>query len=410
MSKKFLAITLGILTAVGGFVDIGDLVESGVVGARYGMALVWVTALGVLGICLYADMSGRIVAVSGRPVFDLIRERLGPRMALLNLVGSFLITLLTVSAEIGGVALAIELASGVDRLIWVLPIGVLVWLVVWKVGFEKMETGFGIGGLAIAVFAVAVFFLHPDWSSLGAQIAGIAPPPDQALPTYAYHAVALFASAMTPYEVFFFSSGGVEEGWTVKDLPVQRANVLLGFPLGGLLALGVMACAAVVLFPAGVDVSQLSQIVLPVTLALGTAGLVIVLIGIFAATFGAALETGLSSGYMLAQYFGWEWGKRRRPRDAARFHVAVAGGLLLAVIVVQTGIDPVGLTEISLIFSAVALPLTYLPVLIVANDREYLGEHANKRFSNVVGFAMLVVIAVAAVVAIPLMIFTGAGQ
>ena len=116
MSKRFLAITLGILTAVGGFVDIGDLVESGVVGARYGMALLWVTVLGVIGICAYAEMSGRIVAVTGRPVFDLIRERLGPRAALANLVGSFLITLLTVSAEIGGVALAIELGSGITRL------------------------------------------------------------------------------------------------------------------------------------------------------------------------------------------------------------------------------------------------------------------------------------------------------
>ena len=410
MSKKLLAVTLGILTAVGGFVDIGDLVEGGVVGARYGMAMVWVTVLGVLGICVYADMSGRIVAVSGRPVFDLIRERLGPRMALLNLAGSFLTTLLTVGAEIGGVALAIELASGVDRLVWVFPIGVLVWLVVWRVGFERMETGFGLAGLAIGVFAVAIFFLHPGWSSLGAQIARIAPPADQALPTYAYHAVALFASAMTPYEVFFFSSGGVEEGWKVKDLPVQRANVLLGFPLGGLFAIAVMACAATVLFPAGVDVSRLSQIVLPVTLALGTAGLVIVLIGIFAATFGAALETGLSSGYMLAQYFGWDWGKRRAPRNAARFHVTVAACLLVAVLVVQSGIDPVGLTEITLIFSAVALPLTYLPVLIVANDREYLGKHANGRFSNIVGVVMLVVVAIAAVAAIPLMIFTGAGQ
>lgn len=191
---------------------------------------------------------------------------------------------------------------------------------------------------------------------------------------------------------------------------MQRANVLLGFPLGGLLALAVMACAAVVLFPAGVDVSQVSQIVLPVTLALGTAGLVIVLIGIFAATFGAALETGLSSGYMLAQYFGWDWGKRRRPRNAARFHVTVGAGLLLAVLVVQTGIDPVELTEVSLIFSAVTLPLTYLPVLIVANDREYLGEQANRHFSNILGIGMLVVIAVAALAAIPLMIFTGVGQ
>lgn len=35
---------------------------------------------------------------------------------------------------------------------------------------------------------------------------------------------------MTPYEVFFFSSGGVEEGWSRQDLMEARANVLVGFP------------------------------------------------------------------------------------------------------------------------------------------------------------------------------------
>ncbi|GLZ43667.1 hypothetical protein [Actinokineospora sp. NBRC 105648] len=58
--------------------------------------------LGVIGICVYAEMSGRVAAVSGRPVFDLVRERLGPRVALANLLGSYLVTLTTLAAEIGG--------------------------------------------------------------------------------------------------------------------------------------------------------------------------------------------------------------------------------------------------------------------------------------------------------------------
>ncbi|MFC3897478.1 hypothetical protein ACFOWZ_38895 [Lentzea rhizosphaerae] len=37
-------------------------------------------------------------------MFDLVRERLGPRAALANLAGSYLVTLLTLSAEIGGVS------------------------------------------------------------------------------------------------------------------------------------------------------------------------------------------------------------------------------------------------------------------------------------------------------------------
>ena len=40
----------------------------------------------------------------------------------------------------------------------------------------------------------------------------------------------------------------------------------------------------------------------------------------------------------------------------------------------MTGIDPVLLTEYSVIFSVVALPLTYLPILLVANDKAYMGR------------------------------------
>lgn len=66
-------------------------------------------------------------------------------------------------------------------------------------------------------------------------------------------------------------------------------------------------------------------------------------------------------------------------------------------------------TEYSVVFSAVALPLTYLPILIVANDPQYMGRHVNGRGVNAVAMVYLVVILVASLAAIPLMIVTGAG-
>src|SRR5690606_11529723 len=130
--KKLWGMTLGVLTAIGGFVDIGDIVTNGTIGARYGLGLLWVLALGVLGICVFAEMSGRVVAVSGSPVYDLIRDKLGPGAALANLLASFLVTLLTLTAQIGGIALVVELASGVPHVVWVLPIVLGLWFVVWR--------------------------------------------------------------------------------------------------------------------------------------------------------------------------------------------------------------------------------------------------------------------------------------
>lgn len=63
-----------------------------------------------------------------------------------------------------------------------------------------------------------------------------------------------------------------------------------------------------------------------------------------------------------------------------------------------------------MVFSAIALPLTYLPILIVANAPEYMGEHVNGRLTNALGSVYLVIIVVASLAAIALMIVTGAGQ
>ena len=75
-----------------------------------------------------------------------------------------------------------------------------------------------------------------------------------------------------------------------------------------------------------------------------------------------------------------------------------------------TTADPIMLTEYSVVFSAVALPLTYFPILVVANDHTYMGRHVNGRLANTLGTVYLVVVLVAALAAIPLMIVTRAGQ
>jgi Mn2+/Fe2+ NRAMP family transporter len=408
--KRLFAVALGILTAIGGFLDIGDLVTNAVVGSRFGLALVWVIPVGVLGICLFAQMSGRVAAVSGRATFEIIRERLGPRGAAANLSASFFINLMTLTAEIGGVALAVQLATDVSQMLWIPLAAFAVWVVVWRVKFTVMENATGLLGLCLIVFAISVVALHPDWGQLWHQASAPAVPESESAATYWYFTIGLFGAAMTPYEVFFFSSGAVEEHWTVEDLGRSRLNVLVGFPLGGFLSIAVASCAAIVLLPNQVEVTSLSQTVLPVAAAGGKVALAFALVGIVAATFGAALETTLSGGYILAQFLGWTWGKFRRPAEAARFHVVMLVAVVAGAAVLFTGIDPIQVTEYSVVFSAIALPLTYLPILIVANDPAYMGEHTNGRVTNVLGSLYLVIILAASLAAIPLMIVTGAGQ
>jgi Mn2+/Fe2+ NRAMP family transporter len=221
-------------------------------------------------------------------VFDLVRDRLGPRVALANLGASVFVNFLTLIAEVAGIALALELATSVNYLLWIPVTAFLVWIVIWRVKFETMERIFGLLGLLLVAFAVAVWRLGPDWSGILDQAMHPSVPHGEGHPTYFYYAIALFGAAMTPYEVFFFSSGAVEEHWTIKDLGKSRLNVVVGFPLGGILSLAIAACAAMVLLPHQIEVTSLSQTVMPVVAAGGKLALAFAIIGIVAATFGAA--------------------------------------------------------------------------------------------------------------------------
>lgn len=407
--KKIFEVFLGVLTAFGGFVDIGDLVANAETGARFGMRLAWVVGVGVIGIVVYAEMAGRVATMSKRPVFDVVRERLGARWALVNLGASFFINLLTIAAEIGGLALVIELVTSINYLLWVPLMAIAVWIVLWKLKFSIMEKVFGLSGLALIVTAVALWRLDPGFGDTLAAARHFGPPPAEGWAVYGFFAIALLGAAMTPYEVFFFSSGAVEEKWTPKDLNINRANVYLGFPLGGLLSLAIMGGAAKVFQPRGISVSHLSQVTLPVSMTLGKVGLVLLLFGMFAAIFSAALETSLSAGYTVAQYFGWQWGTFVRPREAARFHLVVIVSICAGVLIALSTIDPIKVTEYSIVLAAAALPLTYLPILVVANDPAYMKDKTNSKFLNAVAFTYLVILVVVALATIPLMIWTKAG-
>jgi Mn2+/Fe2+ NRAMP family transporter len=407
--KRFLGVFLGVLTAIGGFVDMGDLVANAETGARFRYGLAWVVVVGVIGICVYAEMAGRVAAVSGRAVFDLVRERLGPGVGLANLLASFFINFLTLTAEIAGVAYAISLVVSVNYILLLPVAAFLVWVVIWRLPFEMMENLFGLLGLALIVVVVTVFRIGPDWGHIFDQVAHPSIPHSESVFTYAYFGIALFGAAMTPYEVFFFSSGAVEEHWGRRDLLLEKTNVFIGFPLGGLLSLGLMFGSALILAPRHISVDSLTQVALPTAAIVGRLGLAVLLLGIFAATFGAALETALSAGYTVSQYLGWQWGKFVRPTEAPRFHALVLLSILAALMFAATGVDPVKVTEYSIVLSAAALPLTYFPILVVANDPDYMGEHVNGRFGNAVASVYFVILVIVSVATIPLMIVTKAG-
>jgi Mn2+/Fe2+ NRAMP family transporter len=403
--KKVFQVALGIIAAIGGFVDIGDLVFNVQAGARFGYQLLWAVPVGVIGIMVFAEMSGRVAAIHKKANFELVRERYSPRLGLATLVASLVLCFLTLAAELGGVGIVLTLFFDGPEQTFML-IGVLVLLAAsWFMSFDLIERVFGYGGLALLVFVVAALDAHPDWHAVRQGFT----PEAQDAAIYWYFVVGLIAAAFMPYEIYFYSSGAKEEGWDEQDLGVNRANAFIGYGLGGLLSVALLITAAQVFNPIGVDPAHLGTVALGAQAQLGETGLLLAMVGILFAVGGAAIDTCFSGAYNLAQFRGWKWGKREGHRGAPRWTITWIALFLGGYGVIATGIDPVELTEYAVVLSVLALPLTYLPILLVARDRRLMGDHANGLFANVVGWFYFGVICVLTVAAPVLLVMTNAG-
>jgi Mn2+/Fe2+ NRAMP family transporter len=228
-----LELFLGLMSSLGGFVDIGELVFALQGGAKYNYSLLWVLVVGTIGIIIYAEMAGRIAAVLRKPTFEIIRERNGHASGLAVLVASNLVNLVTCAAEIGGIALVLQMMFGGEYRLMIVAGAGLLLLIVFALKFEWLERLFGLLGLALLVYAWAAVSLQPNWREVAHGLLPGPPPADSpGLLVYVYFAVGIFSSVLMPYEIYFYSSGAIEEKWTPKDLPTNFLNSAIGFTLG----------------------------------------------------------------------------------------------------------------------------------------------------------------------------------
>jgi manganese transport protein len=409
--KKLLGITLGIMTALGGFVDLGQIVFTMQAGALFGYSLLWAIALGTAAIIVYMEMCGRVAIVAKEPVFSVVRTSLGFRWGLATMIGSNLLNLITCAAELGGIAIVLRLLTGWPEKLLLIGSAVSLLLIIALLRFQWIERIFGLTGLLLIVFAVSAVSLRPDWTQLAHGFVPSLPHRDtkEAL-LYAYFAVGIFSALLMEYEVHFYSSGAIEEDWTPSDMGENFLVAALGSVLGAVLTTALLVVAVLIFLPRGIFPRILSTTIMTGAFPFGPKALVLALLGTMACVAGAAVETALSGAYNLCQFFNLPWGKNRRAKSVPIFTASWMGMFVLALLIGISGVKPLQLVNISIVFGMAIMPLTYYPILRVAADKNIMGKHVNSKADTILGTIFMVLISVAAIAAIPLMIVTHSGQ
>ncbi|MGH7650240.1 MAG: Nramp family divalent metal transporter [Gemmatimonadaceae bacterium] len=403
--KKFLQIALGVITSIGGFLEVGSVVTAAQGGASFGYQLLWAILLGTICLIFLVEMSGRLSAVSKHTIVDAMRERFGFPFFSVVALGIVLIAFMVLVAELGGIGLALQILTGIGFPWWAIPVSFVVWILMWKGTLSFIENGASLLGLVTLSFAVAAVKLHPQWSSVGHGFIPSMPSDQKA--KYGFIAVSILGASITPYLMYFYSSGAIEDEWDETYVPINRVISVFGMSLGGLLSMAVLICGAVALQPRGIHVDKFAQAALLMTTALPRWGFILFALSMVFACLGAALEISLAISYFFAQGLGWNWSENIDPSRDARFAFTYTIIILLGAVPLLFGLDPVKITMMSMALTSATLPLAIVPFLFLMNDPIYLGDHRNGWVSNTVVAIVILISFVLAIISIPLEIVGG---
>lgn len=406
--KRISQLLLGILTSIGGFVDAGTIATAVGAGAVFGLGLSWSLALGTLAVVLLVEMSGRLAAVSEKTYAASIRERFGFTYYLAPLTSEIIANTLLLAANIGGMAMGISLLTGIRWNLFVPVAVIIVWLMIWRAPFGLIENGPALLGLVTLSFIVGIFLLggpSPElWQTLWQP--GIK---DGQWADYLFMATAIIGAAISPFLMVFYSSGAREETWSREDLTMNKVSAGVGMGFGMVSGWALIVLSAMVLKPRDISGITLTEVGLGMAEAFGPLGAQLYAVALFSTCFGASLEIVLAMGYNVSQGFGWEWGKERKriPSQAPRFYLIMVLFLLMGLAIAIVGIDPLQLALLGSAVTALLLPITLTPILVIMNDRDYLEDKVNPHWMNVLVIGVLVIAFIVSIVSLPLLYFSG---
>ena len=403
--SSLIDLLLGVVTSIGGFVEVGSISTSAQAGAEFGFQLLWAVAIAAAMLALLTEMSGRLAVMSKRTIAAAVRERFGIHFHVVPLCAELVLDVLLLTAELGGAAIAVKLLTGIGFQWWVLPIALIVWMILWVSRFSVVEYGIGLLGLVTLSFVLAAWRLGPDAGDVARSFIPSLPSHDSV--RYAFLAISIVGATVSPYLLNFYSSGTIEEDVTQDELWVNSATAYGGNLFGSLVSMGILVTSAMVIEPLQIKVDSYEQAALMFVPAFGSWAVGLFALSLTIGCIGAALEISLNIGYVLSQVFGWSWSANKPRAENARFTCAFTFVLMTAAAIGVMGFDPLRLTMISVALTVVVMPLMVLPFLVLMNDAQFVKNQTN----SVAGNAVLAVLAVAgalmALVVVPLEIWGG---
>ncbi len=388
MLPYLMALGPGLLAANAGN-DAGGIATYASAGASYGYGLLWAMVLVSIFVGVVQEIAARMGAVTGKGFSDLVRESFSLRTTAFILIALFVANAGIIFSEFIGIAAASEL-FGVSRYISVPLSAGLVWFLIVRGSYGRVEKIFLVLSLAFLAYIGAAFLAHPDWHQVLVETVH---PHLQMDAGYLSLLIALIGTTISPYMQLYVQSSVVEKGVTPDEYRYTVFDVIVGTVFSGLVAVFIIVATAATLFPHGLHVDTAADAAKALEPIAGHYAKVLFALGLLGASLLAAGVLPLATTYMMSEALGFERGVSRSWSEAPVFM-----GMFTGLIVLGAGVALIpGLPLIQVlvgvyVLNGLLLPIELFAMLRLVNDRELMGSHVNGPIYNVIAWAIAILV------------------
>ena len=347
-------------------------------GAEYGYSLTWIIVVAIFFMISYANMGARIGATAPGSFLSVLRKKWGNAAAIAIGFGIFLVT---ASFQAGNaIGLGISLAesthsspNGWILLFTAIAIGLLFFRSFYAI-LEKLMIV--LVGLMLFAFASTLFMAKPSLSGIAS---GLIP----SVPTGSTGLIIAFIASCFSIVGAVYQSYLERERRRLKPLSTDsRSSATAGILILGIMSAVVLICAAAVLNPRQIQVTNAAGMAKALEPLYGEYASVLFYLGLFGASFSSLVGNATVGGSLMGDALGWGDGFRDKKVKILIATVMIIG----ATVAVLFGKLPLEMIILAQSITIFLVPFIGFALLSIANDKTIMGAKVNTRYQEIVGY------------------------
>jgi len=371
-------------------------------GAAFGLSTLWTALITFPLMASIQEMCARIGLVTSHGLAGTLRANYSKPVLYLMLLFSFPAIVMNIGADIAGMgAVGNLLIPTVPSAYFSLFFTILLLVLIVYLPYQKIASVLKYLCIVLLVYLIIPFLYKQD---LLAIVKATFIPTIKFNKEFISILVAILGTTISPY-LFFWQATMEVEQQKKKHLMVDKRiisemkqDVDFGMLFSNMVMFFLILTTGTVLFNGGIHqidtVEQAAQALKPLA---GNSAYLLFAIGVIGTGLLAIPVLSGSLSYIVTETFGWKNGLDKKFHDAKIFYVIVAISLVLGLLMNYIGISPIKALIYSAILYGMTAPVLIAIILHISNNQKIMGKFTNGKKANILGFAALILMTIAAV-------------